>query len=96
MGGTGKTKENIHTNWDFEFWCESNGLADPIYALRGRIVHEALKMENKNLWKRVEKHLLGCVVRARLADPHGLWLYDACKCVLNGVHRIGLHKRIRD
>ena len=57
-------KQENRTEWDFELWPKLNRLSDPIYAIRGHIVHEALKMENKNLWKRLEKHLLGCFVRA--------------------------------
>ena len=69
----GNKRENP-TNWDFELWRKLNGLSDLIYTFRGRIVHEALKVEDENLRKRLEKHLLGCLVPAGLADPHGLWL----------------------
>jgi hypothetical protein len=71
----GMNKKN-RTEWDFELWSKLNWLFDPIYALRGHIVHEALKMEDKNLWKRLEKHLLGFIVRARARadDLHGTGL----------------------
>ena len=51
-------------------------------------------MENKNGWKRLEKHLLARLARAGLADLdlHGLGLQDVCECVLNVVYRIGLRK----
>jgi hypothetical protein len=73
----GKT-EKTRTEWDFELWFKLNRLSDLIYAPRGRIVYEALKMEDKNLWKCLEKHLLGCFVRGRgrgrLDDLHGTGL----------------------
>ena len=51
-------------------------------------------MEDKNGWKRLEKHLLVRLARAGLADLdfHGSGLRDVCECVLNGVYRIGLRE----
>ena len=51
-------------------------------------------MEDKNGWKRLEKHLLARLVRAGLVnlDLHGLGLRDACECVLNAMYRIGLRE----
>ena len=51
-------EENIRTWWDFELRRELNWLADLIYSIRGRIEQEPLKMEDKNGWQRLEKHLL--------------------------------------
>ena len=47
-------------------------------------------MEDKNRWKRLEKHLLARLARAGLADLHRLGLREVRECVLNGVYRIGL------
>jgi hypothetical protein len=49
-------------------------------------------MEDENRWKRLDLHLLACLARVVLTDPHGLGLGDECECLLNGVHRIGLRK----
>jgi hypothetical protein len=53
---------------------------------------KALKMEDKNGWKRLDLHLLARLARAGLADLRGLRLRDMCECVLNGVYRIGLRE----
>jgi hypothetical protein len=87
----GERKDN-RTKWDFKLRRELNRFADLNYAIRGRVIHEPLKMEDKNGWKRLEKYLLACIARARLADLHRLGLRDVCECVLNGVHRIGLRE----
>ena len=84
--------------WNFELRRELNGLADLIYVIRasGLIIQEALKMEDENGWKRLDLHLLAHLARAGLAaDLHGPGLRDVCKCILNGVHRIGLREGFR-
>ena len=85
-----RNEENNCTWWDFELRRELNWLADFIYSIRGRIVQEPLKMENKYGWQRLEKHLLARIARVGWADLHGLGLRDECECVLDGVYRIGL------
>jgi hypothetical protein len=50
-------------------------------------------MEDENGWKRFEEHLLARLARAGLANLHRLGPRDVCKCVLNGVYRIGLRER---
>jgi hypothetical protein len=87
---------NNRTWWDFELRRELNRLADLIYSIRGRIVQEPLKMKDKNGWQRLEKHLLARIARVGWADLHGLGLRDECKCVLDGMHRIGLCEGFED
>jgi hypothetical protein len=90
---SGGKEWETRTWWYFELRGEPNMLPDLIYAIRGRIVQEALKMEDENGWKRIEKRLLArlaALARAGLADLHGMGLRDLCECVLNGVYRIGL------
>jgi hypothetical protein len=96
LGERGRNERESRTWWDFELRHELNRLADLIYAIRGRIVQEALKMEDENGWQRLEKHLLARLARARLADLHGLGLRDMCECVLNVVYRIGLREEFKD
>ena len=50
-------------------------------------------MEDKNGWKRLEKHLLARLARAGFIDLHGLGLRDVSECVLNSVYGIGLRKK---
>ena len=52
-------------------------------------------MEDEGGWKGFEKHLLGRITRARLADLHGLALRKVCKRVLNGAYGIGLREWLR-
>ena len=78
--------------WDVELRCEQNRLADLNYATRRCLVREALKMEDKNGWKRLEKHLLARLARPGLVDPHGPGLRDVYECILNGVYRIWLRE----
>ena len=49
-------------------------------------------MEDKNGWKRLEKHLLARLSRAGFIDLHWLGLRDVRECVLNSVYRIGLRE----
>ena len=84
LANTGKTKEISRTEWDFELRREPNRLANLNYSIRCRIVHEALKMEDENKWKRFDLHFLA------LADLHWLGRRDVRECVSNGVYRIGL------
>ena len=49
-------------------------LADLVRAIPSRIVREPLKMEDENVWKRLEKQLLTRFARAGLANLHGLGL----------------------
>jgi hypothetical protein len=89
--------EGNNRTWrDFELRRELNRLADLIYSIRGRIVQEPLKMKDKNGWQRLEKHLLARIARVGWADLHGLGLRDECKCVLDGMHRIGLCEGFED
>ena len=53
-------------------------------------------MEDQNGWKRLEKHLLAPLARAGWAGLHGLGLRDECKCILDGVYRIGLREGFED
>jgi hypothetical protein len=76
----------------FELRRELNRLPDLIYAIRGCIVQEALEMEDKNGWKRFEKHLLALLAWAGLVGLYGLGLRDVYECVLNSVHQIGLRE----
>jgi hypothetical protein len=64
--------------------------ADLIYPIR--IIQEALKVEDKNGWQRLKKHLLARLARAGVADLHGLSLRDVRQCILNSVYRIRLRK----
>jgi hypothetical protein len=50
-------------------------------------------MEDKNGWKRLEKHLLARFFRAGISDLHGLRQRGLCEHVSDGMYRIGLHKR---
>jgi hypothetical protein len=68
----GGNKGENRTVRDFKLWRELNRLPDLIFAIRGRIVQEALKMEDENGWKRLEKHLLVRLARAGISDSHGL------------------------
>ena len=85
---------NNRTEWDFELRREMNRFADLNYAIRGCIVQEPLKVEDKDRWKRLEKYLLARFARVGLADLYGLGVRDVCECVFNGLYRIGLHKRV--
>ena len=69
-----------------------NRLVDLIYVIGCRVVQEALKMEDENGWKRLEKHLLTRIARAGLVDVDSSGLRDACECVLNCVYRIRLRE----
>jgi hypothetical protein len=60
LTNTGNTKEN-RTEWYFELRREINGLADLNQAIRGRIIQEAFKMEDKNGRKRLDSRLLDCL-----------------------------------
>jgi hypothetical protein len=88
----GENKEENRTKWDFELRRELNRLAGLIYAIRGRIIQEPFKMENKNGWELLEKHLLARLARAGSANLHGLGLRDVCERVLSSVYRIGLRE----
>ena len=62
----GRNKENIikklySTWWDFKLGGELNWFTDLNYVICGRIVQEALKMEDENKWKRLDLHLLACL-----------------------------------
>ena len=58
MASTGRNERENRTEWNFELRRELNTLADLMYAIRGRVVQEALKMENENGWKLLDLHLL--------------------------------------
>jgi len=47
--------------WNFELRCKLYGFADLHYATGGCIVQEALEMEDKYGWKRLDEHLLACL-----------------------------------
>ena len=82
----GRSEVEKRTEWDFELRCKPYRLADLLYAICGCIILEALEMEDESGWKRFEKHLLGRITRARLADLHGLALQKMCERVLNGAY----------
>ena len=86
-------KGGNHTEWNFELRPKLNRLVDLHYVIRGGIVQKPFKMKDENRWKRLDLHLLACLARVGLIDPHGLGLRDECECLLNGVHRIGLRKK---
>ena len=60
--------------WDFKLRRKLNRLGDLDYAIRGRIIQEAFKMEDKNGRKCLDSHLLTRFDRAGLADLQGLLL----------------------
>ena len=84
--GHGENNGEIHTEWNFEHRCELDWLADLLHYIRGHIVQEPLKMEDKNRWKRFDLHLLTRLTRTGLADLHGLELRDVRECVFNSVY----------
>jgi hypothetical protein len=87
---TGEAKVKNRTEWDFELRCELNMLADLDYAIRGHIIQEALKVEDKNGWKHFDEYLLARLAEVRRAELHRLQVRDPCKCVFYSVHRIML------
>jgi hypothetical protein len=82
----GERHEKNRTWWDFELRRELNRLVDLFYAIRCRIVQEALKMKDENGWQRLEKDLLACLARAGLANLHGVGLRDVCECGMNSAY----------
>jgi hypothetical protein len=67
-----RNKGENRTDWDFQLRRKLNRLAHLNYAIRGRIVLEALKMEDENGRKRLNLHLLDRLSRAGLVDQYGL------------------------
>jgi hypothetical protein len=79
------------TERDFELWRELDRLSDFHYAAGGRVVQEALEVQDEHWRERLDEHLLACFARAGGADLHGLWLRDVCERILDGVYRIALY-----
>jgi len=48
------------TEWNFEFRSEPDRLVDLDHATCGRIVDEALELEDEYGWKVLDEHLLAC------------------------------------
>jgi isocitrate dehydrogenase kinase/phosphatase len=92
LGEHGENKGENHTKWDFELWRELNRLANLNYAIRCRIVQEALKMENENRWKRFDLDFLARLTCVQLGDLHELGQRDVYESVFNSVYRIGLRE----
>jgi hypothetical protein len=63
-----------------------NSFTDLNYAIRRRIIKEALQMEDQNGWKRLNLHVLARLARGRLADLLGLGLHGVCESVFDGMH----------
>jgi hypothetical protein len=69
-----REKAENRTRWDFEFWCQLNGLSDLRYTARSHIVSNAVEMEDEYWRKRFNENLLACVAQPGRANLHGLWL----------------------
>jgi len=62
-----REKGENRTEWDFEFWCQPDGLPDLCYIARSRmarVVSNAVEMEDKNRRKRLDENLLTCIAQA--------------------------------
>jgi hypothetical protein len=86
LGWYGEKKRENRTEWDFKLRREVNRFTDLNYAIRRRIIKEALQMEDQNGWKRLNLHVLARLARARLADLPWLGLQDACESAFDGMH----------
>jgi hypothetical protein len=54
----------ILTEWNFEFWCQLDGVSDLRYAARRtRIVSDTVEMEDEYWRKRLDENLLTCVAQ---------------------------------
>jgi predicted transcriptional regulator len=71
---TATGEEGNRTKWDFELRGKLDRLADLDNATRGRVVQEALEVDDKYGWKRLDERrdLLARLAQARWADMHGL------------------------
>jgi len=63
-----REKGEGRTGWDFEYWCQLDGLSYLRYTARRRIVSNAVEMEDENRRKRLNENLLTCVVQTGLAN----------------------------
>jgi hypothetical protein len=69
-----REKGEIHTEWDFEFWCKLDRLSDLRFTARSRIVSDAVEMEDEYMRKYLDENLLTCVAQTGRASLHGLRL----------------------
>ena len=76
--------EKRRTEWDFELGGKLDGLVNLDYTTCGLIVSEALELNNKNGWKRLDQHLLARIAQSGRTVLPGLRLGDAHKGVFNG------------
>jgi hypothetical protein len=53
----------IVTEWDFEFWCQLNGLSDLRYTTRSCIILDTVDMEDEYWRKGLDENLLTCVAQ---------------------------------
>jgi hypothetical protein len=83
-------KEKERAERDLKLWRKLDGLANLDYAACGRVVKEALEVQDEHRGKRLDENLLACFARVRGANLHGLWLRDVRERILDSVYRIGL------
>ena len=69
-----REKTENRTGWDLEVWSKLDGLSDLRYTAHGRIVSDAVEMEDENWRKRLYENLLTCVAQIGRASLHGLRL----------------------
>ena len=53
----------IVTEWDFEFWCQLDGLSDLRYTARVCIVLDTIEVEDEYSRKRLDENLMACVAQ---------------------------------
>jgi len=63
-----REKGENRTEWDFEFWCQPDGLSDLCYTAGRRIVSNAVEMEDENRRERLDENLLTCVAQTGRAN----------------------------
>jgi hypothetical protein len=67
-----REKGENRTEWDFEFWCQLDGLSDLRYTTVSRIVSDAVEMEDEYWRKRLDENLLTWVAQTGWAVLNGL------------------------
>jgi hypothetical protein len=80
------------TERDLKLWRELDGLANLDCAACGRVVKEALEVQDEHRGKRLDEDLLACFARVRGANLHDLWLRHVRERILDSVYRIVLCK----
>ena len=64
------------TRWNFELWRDLHRLVDLDYAIRRRVIYEALKLKDENRWQHLDEQFLARLAKARLTELHRLRVRD--------------------